>query len=65
VETDYYILRASRIIPGKFIKLYKLDESSDSMLRDKAIETLKNRGLTIREASDYLESLEYVPTRGG
>lgn len=65
-ENDYYIRRKSRIIPGKILTLYKLEESSDSLLRHRAIELLKTkRGMTEREASAYLRSLEYVPTRGG
>lgn len=65
-ENDYYILRGSRIIRGKYIKLFKLDESPDSLLRDKAVKLLiERRGLTFTQANDYLNSLEYVPTRGG
>ncbi len=65
-ENDYYILTQSRIIRGKFIKKFKLDESPDSMLRDAAVEFLiSQRGMSRQEADQYLNSLPYVPTRGG
>lgn len=65
-ENDYFILRGSRIIRGKYIKLFKLDESPDSLLRDEAVKLLiERRSLTFKQANDYLNSLEYVPTRGG
>lgn len=66
MSEDYYIRRKSRIIPGKVLTLYKLEESTDSLLRHRAIELLKNeRGMSERQAQAYLRSLEYVPTRGG
>jgi hypothetical protein len=64
-ENDYRIQRKSRIIPGKTLTLYKLEESPDAMLRYRAVEILRARGMREGEAHRYLNSLEYAPTRGG
>jgi hypothetical protein len=62
--TDHYILRASRIIPGKKIKLYVLDESTDALLPHAALLVLKKRGMTDSQARAHLRKLHYVHTRG-
>jgi hypothetical protein len=63
-ETEYFIKRTYPIGSPTMI-LYKLDESTDSLLLWDAIDILKSRGLSEKEADEYLNALEYVPTRGG